>query len=97
MSKALERAAQAIRDRINKTLWGKDELPPFELPPVSVFDREDDRMALDAALNPDDKHLVDAVIYPIKRALARDWFDEDLPVEIITALRDEILKGDTNA
>ena len=89
MSKALDRAAQAIRDRFNETLWAKDGLPP-----VSVFDREDARVALDAALNPDDKHLADAVIYPIQRALVRDWvYSEDLPAEIITALRDAILGG----
>ena len=52
------------------------------------------RKILAAALDPDDKHLADAVIYPIQRALVRDWvYSEDLPTEIITALRDAIIGG----
>ena len=83
MSKALDRAALAL-----KTSW---DVPGIVVASSDEMNAYDARVVAEALLDPDDKHLADAVIYPIKRALARDWFDEDLPTEIITALRDAIL------
>jgi len=89
-SKAIERATAAANPWNIATM--EDGYP-------SAFERSREEIAvsvLTAALDPDDKHLADAVIYPIQRALVRDWvYSEDLPTEIITALRDAIL-GDKN-